>query len=87
MPVKSPEAIQRLEYAKGNSSIETELTNVPIAVISESEVVANFIEQVIPTSTPEAWLKKQTLIREDRPSVAGVLLFADEPQALSLIHI
>ncbi|MGX5713001.1 ATP-binding protein [Sphingopyxis terrae subsp. ummariensis] len=81
LPVESPEAIRRLEYSKGISSFETELTNVPITVISESEVVANFIEQVVPTSTPEAWLKKQTLIREDRPSVAGVLLFADEPQA------
>ena len=37
--------------------------------------------EVVPTSTPEVWLKKQLLIQANKPTVAGILLFADEPQA------
>jgi ATP-dependent DNA helicase RecG len=81
MPVNTPEAMRRLEYSKGVASFETELTNVPKEVVTESDVVAAFIKEVVPSSAPEPWLKKQTLIRDDRPTVAGVLLFADEPQA------
>lgn len=82
LPVDSREALRRLEYTKGIASFETELTNSPIATVTESDVVLSFIKDVVPTSTPELWLKKQALIREGRPTVACVLLFADEPQAL-----
>lgn len=81
MPVDSPEMLRRLEYSKGVASFESELTNSDPAIVVESDVITAFIEQVVPTSTPEAWLKKQALIRDSRPSVAGLLLFADEPQA------
>ncbi len=37
---------------------------------------------VVPTAEPEDWLKKQNVVVNDRPTVAGVLLFSDEPQAL-----
>ena len=33
-----------------------------------------------PTAEPEPWLRKQLLIRDDKPTVAAVLLFSDEPQ-------
>jgi len=36
---------------------------------------------VVPSSEPEAWLRKQELIREDKPTVAAVVLFSDLPQA------
>lgn len=38
--------------------------------------------EVVPTSEPEPWLKKQRLIINDHPTVAGVLLFSEEPQAI-----
>jgi ATP-dependent DNA helicase RecG len=72
---------RRLEYAKGITSFENELTNLPKELVSTSDVIKNFISVIIPTAEPEPWLKKQTLLRDDRPSVAGLLLFADEPQA------
>ncbi len=34
----------------------------------------------MPTGEPESWLRKQLLIREDKPTVAALLLFSDEPQ-------
>ncbi len=82
LPVDTPEALRRLEYSKGVSSFEAEPTNMPSAVVTDSDVVKIFIKEVVPTSSPERWLKKQVLIRDDRPTVAGILLFSDEPQAL-----
>jgi len=38
--------------------------------------------EVVPTSEPEQWLIKQQLIIENKPTVAGVVLFSDEPQAI-----
>jgi len=36
---------------------------------------------VVPTAEPEAWLRKQQLIQGNKPTVAGLVLFAEEPQA------
>ena len=38
--------------------------------------------EVIPHSEPEAWLRKQQLIINNKPIVAGIILYADEPQAI-----
>lgn len=81
LPVTTPDDLKRLEYGKGISSFESELTNTPIEMVIESEVTVNFIEQVVPSAEPAPWLRKQALVRDDRPTVAGVLMFADEPQA------
>lgn len=55
--------------------------NVSKEVITESNVTLEFIKEVVPTTTPEGWLKKQNLIIDDRPTVAGLLIFAEEPQS------
>jgi ATP-dependent DNA helicase RecG len=82
LPVDTPEALRRLEYSKGIAKFEDELTNVPKEVVTGSDVLAMFVANVVPTSTPEAWMKKQAMLREDKPTVAGLLLFSDEPQAV-----
>jgi ATP-dependent DNA helicase RecG len=38
--------------------------------------------EIVPTAEPAAWLKKQSLLIDERPVVAAVVLFADEPQAV-----
>ncbi|GLS02727.1 hypothetical protein GCM10007859_27580 [Brevundimonas denitrificans] len=81
LPANNPEALRRLEYDKGVASFETELVNVPVEVVVESEITQRFIAGVVPAAEPAAWLKKQILIRDGRPSVAAVLMFSDEPQA------
>lgn len=81
LPITNPEGIRRLEYRKGISSFETELLNVPKEILTSSDISAYFIREIVPTAQPEAWLRKQMLIREEKPTVAGTLLFADEPQA------
>ncbi len=86
LPVDSAEALRRLDFAKGIHSFETQPTNVPVEVVTESPIIQEFIRQVVPTTTPGAWLRKQVLIRQDKPTVAGVVLFTEEPQALIPKH-
>ncbi len=82
LPQKTLEELKQLEYIKGLSSFETEVVNETTEIISNSVPVLEFMLAVIPTSEPITWLRKQLLIRNDRPTVAGVLLFSEEPQAI-----
>lgn len=82
LPLATPEEIRRLEYVKGLASFESELVDAPVDVITNSIPGIEFMLQVIPTAEPQPWMTKQQLIRDGRPTVAGVLLFAESPQAL-----
>lgn len=86
LPVVDAEALKRLDYEKGLSSFETELINVDQALITNSVPVIEFMLNVVPTAEPATWLAKQQLLRDHRPTVAGVILFAEEPQALIPKH-
>lgn len=82
LPVATPMALKQLEYTKGLSSFESEIVNTDAALITNSIPVLEFMLNVIPTAEPESWLSKQQLLRQNRPTVAGVVLFAEEPQAV-----
>lgn len=75
-----PEAIRRLEYQKGIRSFETHPVDVPLDLVTNSEAVIGFMLEVVPSAEPERWLRKQLLIREEKPTVAALLVFSDEPQ-------
>jgi len=79
--IANPEAIDGLRRDKGLSSFETETVNCPAATITESDTIQSFMANVVPSSQPEPWLRKQILLVENKPTVAGLMLFADEPQA------
>lgn len=81
IPVETADGLRRLEYAKGVTSFEGEPVNATKELIVESSVTGQFLTYVIPSAEPEPWLRKQGLIRDDRPTVGGLLLFAEEPQA------
>jgi ATP-dependent DNA helicase RecG len=50
--------------------------------ITNSIVTLNFILSQVPSAEPDEWMRKQALLIDPgRPTVAGVLLFSDEPQA------
>lgn len=76
------EALRRLEYTKGIVSFENEVIDAEVSVIENSTPIIEFMLGVIPTAEPAPWLNKQRLIRNGKPTVAGVLLFAESPQAL-----
>lgn len=82
LPIKDEEALLRLSRCKGISSFETETINIEKEVVENSTKIIEFMLEVVPTSEPEVWLKKQRLIINELPTVAGVLLFAEEPQAI-----
>ena len=86
VPVTNPEALRRLEYAKGVHSFENETVNTDLGIVTHSEVIREFVRNVVPTTEPEEFLRKQSLVRDNRPTVAAVLLFADEPQAILPKH-
>ena len=80
MPVAG-DGLRRLELDKGVVSFENERVNVPLSAIVESDVIRSFVSDIIPHAEPAVWLSKQMLVDEGKPTVAGCLLFSDEPQA------
>jgi len=75
------DGVRRLEYQKGTRTFETHPVDTPLEFVTNSETIIGFMLEIVPTGEPEPWLRKQLLIREDKPTVAALLLFADEPQA------
>lgn len=81
IPIESDEALRRLELDKGISSFEDNTINVSLDFVTNSLCIYEFMVEVIPTSEPEPWLRKQLLIRSNMPTVASIMLYADTPQA------
>ena len=86
LPMNTTEKIKRLELTKGVTSFESETVNCMKEIITESSIIKQFIKEVVPTTTPELWLKKQNLLINEKPTVAGILMFAEEPQAVLPKH-
>lgn len=80
--VAGDDALARLRMDKGIVSFEDQTTDAATTVITNSTVTLGFLINVIPTAEPEEWLAKQQLVVGEKPTVAGCLLFAEEPQAL-----
>lgn len=77
------EALERLKFAKGAVSFEDQLVGrASVADLATSKVTRDFMAQVVPRADAAQWLVKQRLVRDATPTVAGVLLFTDEPQAI-----
>lgn len=82
IPYHSADLLDRLKRNKGITTFETDTVRSSTDVITNSEVTIAFMLEVIPTSEPETWLRKQRAIVDDLPTVGGLVLYADEPQAL-----
>jgi ATP-dependent DNA helicase RecG len=81
LPCETDEALDRLRRNKGLTSFETEAINVEETIITNSTIILEFLLEIVPTAEPEPWLRKQQAIRDGKPTVAGAVLFAEEPQA------
>lgn len=86
LAVDTPDALARLRLDKGIESFERETFDAPITIITTSAPITAFIQNVVPSQQPQEWLERQLLIRDSKPTVAGILLFADEPQAVLPKH-
>ena len=81
LPVDTPEKMRRLELDKGITSYENEpVGDSQIDDVIASDIYKIFSERIIPEVDPTKWIQKQRLIVNDKITVAGELLFADEPQ-------
>lgn len=81
LPVSTDVALRQLERDKGITSFETELVNANPVDVTNSETTIEFMLEAFPAVEPERWMKSQRVVVDSRPTVAGVLLFADLPQA------
>jgi len=81
LPVEGEDALRRLRLEKGIVSFEDEHVDIDSTELTNSATIIDFLLSVVPTAEPETWLDKQRLCVKGRPTVAGTLLFADEPQA------
>lgn len=80
--VKGAEALRRLELDKGIVSYEKQTADADLTILTKSDGLAAFVRHVVPMQTPAIFVRKQSLSRGNKPVVAGVLLFAEEPQAV-----
>jgi len=79
-PVTTQEQLKQLELTKGVASHEDATVQDEIENIRQSVVFNHFMEAMVPNADKEVWLKKQRLEVNSLPTVAGELLFSDEPQ-------
>lgn len=79
--IDTDEGLQRLKLDKGVVTFEDETVAIDPKTITNSKVVIEFVLGVVPSAEPEDWTSSQFLIAGEKPTVAGVLLFSDEPQA------
>lgn len=80
VPQTTQEQITHLEYNKGIISFEDERVNCEPLEIENSTTIIKFAFSIVPEMEPSVWLRKQRMIVQDKPTVAGVMLFCDEPQ-------
>lgn len=78
--VETAEQVAALELQKGISSHEDATTKAPLEMVTDSLQVTEFVVDALTFTEAEPWLRSQLLIVENRPTVAAVVLFADEPQ-------
>jgi len=86
LPIRTQEQRKRLEYEKGITSFETERVNCPVEAVTESSTIKGFLKATKKKYAAPEWLARQYMLREKRPTVAAVVLFADEPQAILPKH-
>lgn len=82
LPVADGQGLERLRYDKGLKSFEDEVLHVEPTEITNSNTILEFLLDAVPSSEPETWVVKQRVLIGGRPTVAGVLLYADSPQAI-----
>jgi ATP-dependent DNA helicase RecG len=77
------EEVLQILYDKGVDSFEKQtLSSIALTEITNSEATLDFFTKQEIISEPLTWLKMNRLIREHLPTVGGILLFSDLPQAI-----
>lgn len=82
-PIRDPQKITELSFAKGASSFEDYKLSIEPEIIVESEEAKKFSSELVPPQDALSYCINQGLIDRQNfePTCAGLLLFADNPQA------
>lgn len=80
IPIETEEELDLLRRRKGLTTHEVATLAYPEEEIDNAVVTLEFMLSVVPNSEPGPWLKKQGMIVDGNPTVAGTVLFHDEPQ-------
>ncbi|MBB4707899.1 hypothetical protein XarbCFBP8130_19370 [Xanthomonas arboricola] len=82
LKLETAEKRRRLELDKGIYSFESETVNQELTLVSESDVLAEYLSENIPHRSAEQFIRLELLSRNSLPTVAAILLFNDLPQAV-----
>lgn len=85
LPIKDPQKITQLSFAKGATSFEDQVINeVPAEQIAESKELANFLAEYSPRTDPLEFCINQNLLdyRTWETKVSAALLFHPYPSAV-----
>lgn len=82
-PIKDPQKITELSFAKGASSFENYTLNMDPEVVVDAHEARHFASELLPQQEPLIYCVNHGLISatDFQPTCAGLLLFADIPQA------
>lgn len=82
-PIKNPQKITELSFAKGAASFEDYGLSIEAEVVVDSSEITEFALELLPPQDPLSYCVNQGLIdrKTFEPTCAGVLLFSDNPQA------
>lgn len=75
------DALKRLQLDKGINTFEDETVRIRPETITKSKIMHRFVSAVVPSAEAEEWATSQFLLEGTLPTVAGVLLYSDQPQA------
>ncbi|MGP7795978.1 ATP-binding protein [Sphingomonas sp. CLY1604] len=73
---------ERLKLNKGILSHEDAKVDMLVEELLASDAFLQFAEVIVPKADPKMWLQKQKVVRDSNATVAGLVLFADEPQSV-----
>ena len=76
------EKVERLRLNKGIKSFEDSKTELELGELIQSNVFSRFREVIVPQAEPDVWLRKQRVVKDEHVTVAGLILFSDEPQVV-----
>jgi len=82
LPQDTEEKLTRLRLNKGITSYEDHVVNTSLDEVANSTAIIDFMIENIPDSEPDRFLHKQQLLVGGRPTLAAVVLYADDPQAI-----
>ncbi len=80
LPITSENDIYRLKLNKGILSYEEKLTGLDADEIYKSTILQKFLRCYVPSAMPDEFLRKQKLTSDGKITLAGVLLYDEEPQ-------